>query len=113
MASDPAEVTRQESPPKQLGTQPTSVAEKLTELRVWKERCAQFGMHQKLEMAAVGRRNGKGENRDALRVMSVVLVMGTAVRREKGPTGNPSAVSETWRGWKEGPSTSVAGRVRG
>lgn len=39
--------------------------------------------------------------------------MGTAVRREEGHTGNPSAVSETWRGWKEGLSTSAAGRVKG
>lgn len=73
---------------------------------MWKERHAQFGMHQKLEMAAVGRRNGKGENHDVLRVMSVVLVMGTTVRREKGPTGNLSAVSETWRGLERG-STAV------
>lgn len=59
-------------------------------------------MHQKLEMAAVGRRNWKGENHSVLRVISVVLVMGTTVRREKGPTGNRSAVSETWRGLERG-----------
>lgn len=39
--------------------------------------------------------------------------MGTVVQREEGHTGNPSAVSETWRGWKEGLSTSAAGRVKG
>lgn len=66
----PTEVTGRERPLTQLGTQPTSVTEKPDRgLGVWKGRCAQFGMRRKLEMAAVGRRNGKGESLNVLKML--------------------------------------------
>lgn len=60
MAGDPTEVTGHERLPKQLGTQPMSVAKKLTGPGVWRKRHAPFGIHQKSEMATRGCRRGKG-----------------------------------------------------